>query len=629
MLSCLCQTDMPRLLHLQSIACILAWQDSLFTPMESTLDAQMPSSASSPTKTLVLVGGAWQYPATEDAYGVSIYRDILERAGGVESAKIGIFTTASSSAERAQENGELYVQDFQDLYDLYLKDEYPNAKIDVEWIPFEIENYDQVENDPALIEKIKSYTGFIFGGGDQSLITQAFFNEDSATGTRTETPILQAVRERYEAGAVVAGTSAGTSVQTGSPMITEGESYEALLNGSTSLIGSPPFVKDLYYNPLGGLGFFNYGLLDTHFSERGRQGRIVRLASDVGADLTFGVDENTALIVTQADRADVNLQVLGEGGVFISDLTAASVEQGDGYWSINGVKASYLTEGDQYNPLTKAATFMNKTLVVESGNLVSLPAIANVFSAIDPETGDWTDPREFTQTAISLIESQSVLTVGISEETQPIAYGVELSKTSETQGLSGLDSLGEERLSFANLDVAIAPLYTGRLPGTANEFIDLRPFVTQAVEASFITSSDALFNNLVGLYLVQDEQGTVVDLLTGKSLLPADAGYAAAAVRQSQASGLNFAAQGTAPAVELKGGDIYAPFLIANGTIEQVLNQDTADDPAVFFNFSDANPMGLDHIKPLGLNQFGFEDLVGGGDLDYNDAVLKVNLQVL
>ena len=40
-----------------------------------------------------------------------------------------------------------------------------------------------------------------------------------------------------------------------------------------------------------GFGFFNYGIIDTHFSQRGRQGRITSLALETGVRFAFGVDE--------------------------------------------------------------------------------------------------------------------------------------------------------------------------------------------------------------------------------------------------------------------------------------------------------------------------------------------------
>lgn len=419
-------------------------------------NATIASSSASPGD-LVLVGGAWQYPATEDPYGVSIYLDILEQAGGAETAKIGIFTTASADAESAAENGELYVQDFRDLYELYLQAQYPNLTIDVEWIPFDIENAEAEEDSQALIDQINSRNAFIFGGGDQSYITDAFFDVDPVTGNWIETPVYTALRERFEAGAVVAGTSAGTAVQPSAPMITEGESYEALLNGPTSLVGSPPFVRDLYYNPLGGLGFFDYGLLDSHFSERGRQGRIIRLASDLDVDVAYGVDENTALIVTDANTPNVKMEVQGEGGVFIADLSEAKVGEIDGYWSIAGVKASYLTEGDEYDPLTGIATFDDKKSLTGLETSDDIPSTDNVFSWLDPDA-DWTDPRAFTETAIDLFQSTSPVGYGLSYEDDPVQYGVGLIKTSESEGFIGTDSTGAEKVSFTNLEIVIAPV---------------------------------------------------------------------------------------------------------------------------------------------------------------------------
>jgi hypothetical protein len=48
-----------------------------------------------------------------------------------------------------------------------------------------------------------------------------------------------------------------------------------------------------------------------------------------------------------------------------------------------------------------------------------------------------------------------------------------------------------------------------------------------------------------------------------------------------------------------------------------------------YFAYIGANADKVDHIRLLGNNVFGFEDLAGGGDKDYNDVVLKVNLSVV
>jgi cyanophycinase len=89
-------------------------------------------------------------------------------------------------------------------------------------------------------------------------------------------------------------------------MITGGESYQGL-NQGTKIIWNP---YDTLKNPntltaygYGGVGLFPYGILDTHFANRGRQGRLIELLFDSHELPTsninaFCIDENTALIVT-------------------------------------------------------------------------------------------------------------------------------------------------------------------------------------------------------------------------------------------------------------------------------------------------------------------------------------------
>ncbi|MBD2460333.1 cyanophycinase [Oscillatoria sp. FACHB-1407] len=414
---------------------------------------------------LVLVGGSLAFPdpdseSLEEEYGISIYREIVDLAGGTSNAKIGIFSTASGNPARS---ARAFLGDFAALY---------GDDLDVEWIPVTRDTCSSYKNDSnsAIANQIRDRNAFFFTGGDQSFITDCFFNEDPIAQTRTDTALIQALRDQFAAGAVIAGTSAGTAVQPVDPMVTNGETYEALRDGSVSFVGSPPFDNTLYYNPLGGLGFFEYGLLDSHFSERGRQGRIIRLASDLGVDRAFGVDENTALIVTNTGTPDVNFEVLGQGGVFISDLTSAEVGEKDGYWTISGVTATYLTEGDQYNPLTNTATFENKTSLTGREQLDSVPLEENIFSCLDEE-GDWTNPRGFTDTAIALFNSRSTEVIGQSCQTDPI-YQANLGKP-VGEGFFGTDSQGVTRYSFQNLDIDIAPAPE---PGTVLALLGIGAF---------------------------------------------------------------------------------------------------------------------------------------------------------
>ncbi|AOY81600.1 Ig-like domain-containing protein [Moorena producens JHB] len=142
------------------------------------------------------------------------------------------------------------------------------------------------------------------------------------------------------------------------------------------------------------------------------------------------------------------------------------------------------------------------------------------------------------------------------------------------------------------------------------ELLDLTD-VTGTVTAEFVVSSQALFQNSFGFYQVDDASGKI------GNLNPGDAGYAELAVSNQVdlASGIS-------------GGVLLAPFLIANGTVEEFLTQNPTNQQGsglnAYFSFLPANPDQFDHVRLLGDNRFSFEDTFGGGDLDYDDLVVEV-----
>ncbi len=70
------------------------------------------------------------------------------------------------------------------------------------------------------------------------------------------------------------------------------------------------------------------------------------------------------------------------------------------------------------------------------------------------------------------------------------------------------------------------------------------------------------------------------------------------------------------------GDSILAPFMIVDGTVDEALN----DSAEVYFSQLVANSDGIDHIRLLGDNTFGFEDLVSGGDFDFNDVIVEIDI---
>ncbi|MGK7953380.1 MAG: DUF4114 domain-containing protein [Xenococcaceae cyanobacterium] len=163
------------------------------------------------------------------------------------------------------------------------------------------------------------------------------------------------------------------------------------------------------------------------------------------------------------------------------------------------------------------------------------------------------------------------------------------------------------------------------------ELLDLRGLAGQRVEANLVVKGEAVFNNFFGLYQVENEQGTVRDPLSGEFLNPEDAGYTQAALRNSQESGFSLEARegNWQTTLTLNGGFLFAPFLIADGSIELILDDDPDNDRPVYFSYMGANPDGVDHLRLFGDNTFGFEDLFGGGDLDYNDVVFQVHSEIV
>jgi Ca2+-binding RTX toxin-like protein len=123
----------------------------------------------------------------------------------------------------------------------------------------------------------------------------------------------------------------------------------------------------------------------------------------------------------------------------------------------------------------------------------------------------------------------------------------------------------------------------------------------------------------------------ILDSVTNKVLKPTDAGYLEADLRNALPDiNLSNANQGetTAKAIFNKGG-IYAPIIVANGNKDAFLDSNPNNNPDAYTPFTLGNADKVDHVRLFGNNTFGFEDLKGGGDMDYNDMIVKVALNPL
>lgn len=220
-----------------------------------------------PVRQLVIIGGA------EDKQGeCRILREFVRMAGGLQ-ARIVVMTVATGLPG---EVGEDYTRIFE--------------RLGVESVRVVDTARPEDARDPKAIEEINNATGVFFTGGNQARITELLKDSE----------LDAALHERYQQGVVVAGTSAGAAMMP-DVMIVEGESE------------TNPRVEVV--NMDRGMGFLPGVVIDQHFAQRGRLGRLLSAVAQQPVVLGFGIDENTAIVVTGN-----HIEVIGEGAVTVIDV---------------------------------------------------------------------------------------------------------------------------------------------------------------------------------------------------------------------------------------------------------------------------------------------------------------------
>ncbi|MEA5620732.1 DUF4114 domain-containing protein, partial [Cronbergia sp. UHCC 0137] len=161
------------------------------------------------------------------------------------------------------------------------------------------------------------------------------------------------------------------------------------------------------------------------------------------------------------------------------------------------------------------------------------------------------------------------------------------------------------------------------------EIIDLSDISGQ-VRANFSVFREASFNNEVYFYEVDSVNGQIGSLQANANNRAA---YLQAAINNllkdaTTGQTIKFAVsnQGTQTgSATINAGSIFAPMIVINGTLSELMDNNGDNDPRVYFPYLGVNSDGVDHIRLLGNNTFGFEDLPNGGDRDYNDVIVKFN----
>ena len=269
-------------------------QGSSWTVMEKT------------DRTLVIIGGKEDRSADK-----VILSEVARRVG---SGKLVVSTVAMAGKT-------------DDLFDEYEK---AFRSLGVKHLyKLEINNREEAIQD-SKVRVLDGAKAVFFTGGDQMRIT-------SQIG---DTAVFQRIQEIYEEGGVIAGTSAGAAVMSETMLVEGGDEQSPVIGGSLRM--AP------------GLGLIEGVVIDQHFMERGRIGRLLGVVAQNPKNLGIGIDEQTAIVVERGN----GFYVLGSGAVYVIDgshVTYSNIadEALKKTLSIYDIKMHVLSQGDRFDLITR------------------------------------------------------------------------------------------------------------------------------------------------------------------------------------------------------------------------------------------------------------------------------------
>lgn len=277
--------------------------------------------AMNPKGKLVLIGGAVdkgsfteqnfdaQVEKNLNFFESGIMRRILVESRHGKKSRLEIITTASRAPKQV---GPEYARAFEFL---------GAGNVEVMFI----EKREQAEN-PEIISRLEQADVVMFTGGDQLRLTSIL------GGTKFQELLLRKYRET---DFVYAGTSAGAAAASNN-MIYQGSAHEALLKGEVKITS--------------GLGLINDVIVDTHFVQRGRIGRLFQAVVGNPRVLGLGLGEDTGLLVTGGTK----FEAIGSGlvilvdGRYIKDTNITHIEIGEPI-SIKHLVVHVMSMNDRYD----------------------------------------------------------------------------------------------------------------------------------------------------------------------------------------------------------------------------------------------------------------------------------------
>ena len=247
----------------ETIVDLTAWRRDAIDRMGELFPPSRPRSPLVKNGSLVVVGGGGM-PA-------GLMEEMVGLAGGPKARMVYVPCSESDEVSSSQRIVEIW------------------EKMGVESATFiHTKDREKANSDEAFLAPLRNATGIWFGGGRQWNLADSYFGTEAHR-------LMKQVLDR---GGVIGGSSAGASIQA---------RYMCRANPVANFdIMAPGYER--------GLGFISGVAIDQHFSQRRRQRDMTSLVNRYPQLLGIGIDEATAIVVTQS-----NARVVGKGKVHFYD----------------------------------------------------------------------------------------------------------------------------------------------------------------------------------------------------------------------------------------------------------------------------------------------------------------------
>ena len=262
-----------------------------------------------------------------------ILKRIITESAKQHNSVVEVITTASQIPELV---GIEYIEAFNQLH-------VRNVGV------LDIRNREDAKREEFL-ERIRVADVVMFSGGDQLRLSSIFGG----------TEFLHIMKTRYHnENFVIAGTSAGAAAAS-TNMIYRGQSHKALIKGEVQMTA--------------GLGFIDSVIIDTHFVQRGRIGRLLYAVASNPGMLGIGLGEDAGLLITGGTM----MEAIGSGltilvnGRKMAETNIYDVEMGSPV-SIKNMRVSVMSIFDtfdlaEYQLIIKKAVKVDGALAPDDNN---------------------------------------------------------------------------------------------------------------------------------------------------------------------------------------------------------------------------------------------------------------------